>query len=249
MITLKLGKQPAKHDITFKFAAFKKAAALPTPPEEFGHEKEVKGRWGMLANDKVGDCVFAGAAHEVKLWNAECGTSVRFLSKNVLSDYSAVTGYNPKDESTDAGTDMREACSYRRKTGIVDANGVRHKIAAYMALEPGNLTELKQALYLFGVVGGGFDLPYSALDQFDKKQAWSVVPNMRSAGGHYVSIVGYRKNKLIGITWGRKQEITEEFYEKQSDEAYVMLSEEMLKERKSPEGFDYDLLISYLNAL
>jgi hypothetical protein len=246
-MNLKLGKKPAvPGSVTFKFAAF--AVELPTPPPEFGHEKEVKGTWGMLANNQYGDCVFAGAAHEVKLWNAECGQKVPFTAKSVLSDYTAVTGFSKSDPNTDQGTNMADACSYRRKTGIIDANGVRHKIAAYMALKPGNVKELKQALYLFGTVGAGFVFPESAMQQFDRREPWSVVEGSQEVGGHYVPIVGARKN-LIGITWGRKQEITEAFYQKYCDEAYVMLSEEMLKERKSPEGFDYDKLVEYLKAL
>lgn len=244
---LKLGKKAATPGaVTFKFSAF--AVQLPTPPEQFGHEKEVKGAWGMLGNNNAGNCVFAGAAHEVKLWNAECGQKVPFTSKAVISDYSAVTGYDPKDPMSDQGTNMGDACSYRRKTGIIDAKGVRHKIAAYMALKPGDVKELKQALYLFGVVGAGFVFPESAMQQFDRREPWEVVEGSEEIGGHYVPIVSYRKN-LIGVTWGRKQEITEAFYERYCDEAYVMLSEEMLKERKSPEGFDYDKLVTYLKAL
>jgi hypothetical protein len=246
-MNLKLGKKPAVPGaVTFKFASF--AVQLPTPPEQFGHEKELKGTWGMLGNNSVGNCVFAGGAHEVKLWNAECGQKVPFTSKAVIRDYSAVTGYDPKDPMSDQGTNMADACSYRRKVGLIDAKGVRHKIAAYMALEPGNLTELKQALYLFGTVGAGFMLPESCLDQFDARMPWTVVEESREVGCHYLPIVGWRKN-LIGVTWGRKQEITEAFYERYCDEAYVMLSEEMLNDRKSPEGFDYDKLIEYLKAL
>ena len=58
----KLGKRPARPGaIKLKFGTFFDAKALPVPPKVFGHESIGK-PWGMLANDQVSNCVFAGAA-------------------------------------------------------------------------------------------------------------------------------------------------------------------------------------------
>lgn len=109
-----------------------------------------------------------------------------FTDANVLADYAAVTGFDPAKPDTDQGADMQEAAAYRRKTGIVDAQGDRHKIAAYLALEPGNLQHLFLASYLFGAVGIGLQLPASALLQTEQGLAWDVVADTTIAGGHYV---------------------------------------------------------------
>lgn len=250
MKTFKLGKTKARPEaVTFKLKNFIDKSVLPKPPKTFGHEKFIDTYdWQMFANDEVGDCVLAGAAHETMLWNAEAGKTVNFTDKGVLSDYSAITGYDPNDPNTDQGTDMSAAASYRRKTGVVDADGVRHKIVAYLAIEPGNLTELYQALYLFGAVGVGIEFPASAMDQINAGKAWSVVSRSPLEGGHYIAMVA-KRTRLECVTWGQIQPLTTGFYRKYNDESIAMISEEMLINRKSPEGFDYDGLVKCLNAL
>lgn len=249
MKELKLGKKPARHDaVKFKLKNFIDKSALPKPPRYFGHESFVDNfGWQMFANDTVGDCVLAGAAHETMLWNAECGTKVVFNDKAVLSDYSAITGYDGT-ESTDQGTDMQEAASYRRKTGIIDAHGTRHKIEAYLALTPGDLNEHYIALYLFGAVGIGIEFPASAMDQINAGKAWKVVRNSPIQGGHYIPLVAKRKS-LECVTWGQIQPMTTGFFRKYNDESVAYISKEMLTNNKSPEGFDAEGLIKCLNAL
>src|SRR5947209_12015282 len=170
---LKLGKTAARPmAMRFKLADYVDKKALPKPPKQFGHEALIPATWGMFGNDAWGDCVWAGAAHETMLWNAEAGRKVAFTDKCVLSDYSAVTGFNPKKPSTDQGTDMVVAASYRRKTGIVDASGKRHQVAAYLSIRPGDIAEHALAMWLFGAVGIGIEFPASAMDQFNAGKPW-----------------------------------------------------------------------------
>jgi hypothetical protein len=247
---MKLGKKPARPEaVKFKLASFIDYSKLPKPPRSFGHEKTFDPMgWGMLGNANYGDCVWAGAAHETMLWNAECGINVPFNDYSVLQDYSAATGFNANDPNSDQGTDMKDAASYRRRTGIVDANGTRHKIAAYLSITPGDLREHYVALYLFGAVGLGIEFPASAMDQTNAGKIWRVVPRSPIEGGHYVSLVA-RRRSLACVTWGQIQPLTSGFLAKYNDESIVYLSESMLQARKSPEGFDYDTLLSYLNSL
>jgi hypothetical protein len=143
---------------------------------------------------------------------------------------------------------VRDALNYRRKTGLIDAAGNRHKIGAFLALEPGNVDHLLEALYLFGIVGIGIQFPDSAMDQFNAGKPWSVVAGARIEGGHYVPLVAKRSN-LECVTWGRIQPMTSQFYAKYCDEAWAILSPEMLKGGKSPEGFDLAQLQTDLNAV
>lgn len=247
--TLKLGKTPARPGaMKFKFTDFVDKIALPTPPTNFGHEGLIPA-WGMLANDQYGDCVFAGAAHETMLWNAEAKRVTAFTNKSVLSDYSAVTGFNPKDPSTDNGTDMQAAASYRRKTGMKDAKGKRHKIAAYLAIKPGDVPNLRRAMYLFGAVGIGIAFPASAMDQFNAGKPWTVVSRSPIEGGHYIPAIAWRNGKAVCVTWGKLQGMASAFYAKYCDEVVCYVSEEMLTAGKSPEGFDRAALLDALKTL
>ncbi|MGA3308688.1 MAG: hypothetical protein ABSD08_08740 [Xanthobacteraceae bacterium] len=247
----KLGKKPARAGaVRLKLANYTNVTALPPLPATFGHETIIGAHdWGMLANDRYGDCVWAGAAHETMMLAKEGGDVVTFTDANVLSDYAAVTGFNPADPSTDQGTDMQDAAAYRRKTGIIDATGKRNTIAAYLALEPGNVEHLYQATYLFGAAGIGLQLPSSALAQSEHGQLWDVVAGAPVEGGHYVPLVGRSADGLDIVTWGAIQVMTEAFLKKYCDEAIAYVSQECLVDQKSPEGFAYADLISDLAAL
>lgn len=250
-MTLKFGKTPARPEaMKFKFANYALSSKLPKPPKNFGHEAAVGKDWGMMANDKWGCCVLAGAAHESMLWTRMSQNCIdaTFTDANVLAAYSEITGFNPNDPNTDQGTDMKEAASYRRKTGITDSKGNVHKVAAYLSVAPGNLTEHYQALYLFGAVGIGIECPSNVIDQFDAGKPWSVTKGTKIEGGHYIPTVAKRTH-LECVTWGRIQGMTTGFFGKYNDESVAYLSEEMLDNRKSPEGFDYDALLADLNSL
>jgi len=104
----------------------------------------------------------------------------RISDKSVLSDYSAATGFDPNDPSTDQGTDMQAAASYRKKTGIRDAKGKRHKIDGYLAIR--SPYELKQAVWLFGAAGLGVEFPKSAMKQFDASKLFTGENSGNTAG-------------------------------------------------------------------
>lgn len=260
MTQLKLGKKPASHDDRdLLFSRFLVSATLPKVPARFGHGTAYS-NWQMLGNgpdDSVepgfqgaGDCVFAGAAHESMLWNKLGGKKVTFTGANAISDYSAVTGYVVGDDNTDQGTDVRTALKYRVKTGVIDSKGIRHKIAAYVKLDPKNWDQLMEAAYIFGVVGIGFEFPDSAMDQFNQNKDWDVVQGAQIEGGHYVPVVG-RTSTLKGgaVSWAKRQGFTKAFYEAYNDETWALVSQEELKNGKNERGFDFAGLNTALSQL
>jgi hypothetical protein len=253
-MTFKLGKTPARPwqapGSKFRLGSYLAGpAALPELPTVFGHQSLVT-QWGMLANDRYGCCVWAGAAHETMLLNKEAGAAVAFTDGGVLSDYAAATGFNANDPSTDQGTDVQEAAAYRRRTGVLDAAGKRHTIAAYLGLDPGNVEHLLLASFLFSAVGIGLSLPASAIDQAKRGQTWDVVAASPNEGGHYVPLVGrLAPDTLVSVSWGQAQLMTARFFQTFCDEAVAYVSTEDLIEQKSPEGFSYADLISDLAAL
>jgi hypothetical protein len=153
------------------------------------------------------------------LWNREAGRIIAFNDQGVLKDYSAVTGFNPKDPSTDQGTDMHVAASYRRKTGVLAVHGKRHKAIAYLALAPGNPDQLALAIYLFGATGIGIKFSNTAMDQFNAGKPWDVSKNAKIEGGHYIPGVGRdAKGNIVVVIWGKIQLMTPRFYTKYCDE-------------------------------
>ncbi len=250
MTQFKLGKAPATvdpRDIQFKAVA--PSTALPVPPVKFGYGTIYKD-WSMLGNDEYGDCVWAGFAHQVMGWNKLCGHPVSFTAKSVLSDYSAATGFDPNDPNSDQGTNVSEAVKYWQNPGVVDANGRRHKIGAYVWLTPGSYSELMQACFIFEYVGIGFRVQQAQMDQFDEGKPWDYVPGSPEIGGHYVVPTGRSSLADNGlITWGRRQSFTRAFYENQCDEAVVMVTQEELLNGVNRRGFNLTQLNQALNSL
>ena len=246
----KLGKAPARAGaVQLKFARYINYAALPKPPSSFGHTNMVRTPWGMLGNADYGCCVWAGAAHETMLWNAEAATPVRFTADSVLADYSAVTGFDKKRPETDQGTDMQKAASYRQKVGVVDADGKRHKIGAYLALDAGDVKEHLVACFLGSAVGVGVQFPDSAQQQFEDGHPWSVVPGARIDGGHYISMMGRRCEQSLMSTWGTFVPAEDPWLRKYNDESLVYFSEERLKNGRTIDGFNAAKLLDDLKQL
>jgi len=249
-VIYRLGKTPAKPSFSpLKFADVIDPSRLAKPPDIFGHYAAVPA-YHMLGNDIASCCVFSGAAHLEYIWSVEGGRDrVRVTTKDVLSDYSAVTGYDGT-EATDKGADMQDAAEYWRTTGMLAADGTRHKIDCALPLETGNFDQLVMAMWLTGGAGIGLQLPQSAEAQFDHGQIWSVVKSP-IRGGHYVAGAGRDADgNILVVTWGDIIPMTQGFYEKYSDEAYVYLNPEILNsEGISPEGFDLDALRAHISSL
>lgn len=248
-MTFKFGKTPARPGaVKLKFEDFFDAKSFPPLPARFGHYGLGAGLpWGTLGNDQYGDCVFAGAAHETMVWTHHAGTGAPafFSDASVLSDYSAVTGFDPAKPDIDRGTDMQQAAAYRQKTGVVDAHGVRHKIDAYVSLRPGDWEQLQLAGYVTGAVGMGVRFPSTAMDQFSASSPWVVAGHPRIEGGHYVPFVGRNSAGLnLGVTWGRLQAFDDNWYDKYADEAICYVSFEFLDKRGvTPELYDKQALV------
>lgn len=226
---MKKGKKSAvPKETDFRFSRYYSAeiddVIIPT---RFGYGL-IYANWRMLGNDNAGDCVIAGGAHETMLFNrVRRGLDVRFTDASVLSDYSAVTGYDPNDPSSDQGALVSDALAYRRKTGLLDAEGARHTIAAYVSIDPKNWTQLLQATYLFGTVGIGFEFPEIADTQFGNGEPWDATEDDGPIiGGHYVPVVGSLSSteEVSTVSWAKRQRMTRAFYEKYNDEAWAFIS-------------------------
>lgn len=249
-----LGKLPASpeaKDIRL-LSLLEASAILPLAPVGFGHDHLIPANgWGMLGNDTYGDCVWAGAAHETMLLNMMNGRKVNFRPYDVLSDYAKVTGFDPATGYGDNGTNVHDALNYRRNRGVRDALGRRHKIGAFVSLEPRDWKQMLGALRAFDFVAIGFEFPHSADRQFAAGKPWTYVPGSQIEGGHYVPVVGRPGLARIDVlTWGQVQGMTRTFYEHYADEAYGVLSLEALNASGvTPEGLNLDALRAALAAL
>lgn len=246
---VKLGKQPPRHDPrTLLFATYFRGRALPLPPASEDWESRVP-RWPMMANDTIGDCTTAAAGHMIEQWTTYAGRAVTPTDKSVIAAYTAVSGYNPRTGDNDNGAVELDVLNFWRHQGIA-----KHKIMAYVALEPKNHTQVMDAVLLFGNCYIGLALPQSAQTQ----PVWSVPPGgptgagaPGSWGGHAVPIVAYDERGLTCVTWGALKRMTWTFWDAYCDEAYAVLSKDWVDQSNNvaPNRFDLDTLQEDLNEL
>jgi hypothetical protein len=247
---VRLGKKAARFDPrTLKMAKY--ITAPPAPPES-NWLTGVKA-WPMLANDTLGDCVEAASGHMIELWQSLTSPSAPVPTQaQIVSAYSGAAGYVPGDPNTDQGTDMLTFLNYWRQTGVGG-----NKIAAYVSLKPGNLTELKQAIFLFGAAMIGVALPITAQSQ---PNGWTVPGpttgdgSPGSWGGHCVPVGAYnesaapeRRNQLV--TWGEVITMSDDFYRTYCDEAYAVIDPAWFDGSLAPNHFDMAALQADLAAL
>jgi hypothetical protein len=249
---LKLGRRPSRRLVKLRLSDYVDVSyLLKRIPDKnnFGHYAQVPAGRSYL-NDTLGCCVIAGAQHEHDMMASVTGRSTDlFDDASTVKNYEAIGGYNPADPSTDGGCDMEAAASYRRKTGIVDRFGKTHKISAYVRLDPGNLDQLRVAMWLFPV-GGGMHFYDYMQDEFDKGKPWNWNARGKDEGGHYVACLGMKAGNVICETWGKTQPITQKCYTHAFDEILAYYSPEMLlASGKSAEGFDEKALLADLTAV
>jgi hypothetical protein len=111
--------------------------------------------------------------------------------KTIVDQYSAYSGCDPESGNNDNGSNVRDVLSWRQNQGLLDDTGYAPKIGAYVPLEPGNLDQLREALWLSEAVGIGIQSPQSAMDQLNAGHVWSVVPGTQIERGQYVPLVGH----------------------------------------------------------
>lgn len=217
-----------------------------TPPAVVDELSRVSD-WPMYLNDRIGDCTIAAAGHMIEATTTYGhGTTVKITDADVLTAYSAVSGYDPKTGANDNGAVMQDVLDYWRKVGIGG-----HRILAFAELAVRDLSQVAAALYLFGHVYTGLRVPGSAEDQFNAGQRWDVVPDDGGIRGRHAVDLGYRGPAELGlVTWGRAQLLTLAFWAKYMDEAWVVIDQDWIDATGgSPPGLDTAQLNAEFTAI
>lgn len=231
---VKLGRKALKTDSRTLRLANYLTASLPAAPVSCDWTKGVT-QWGMMLNDRLGDCTCAAVGHAVQLWTLNLGEEITEPDSEIESAYEEWCGYNPADPATDEGGVELDILTDWKNHSFKG-----HYLLGFASANPKNLDEIKQAINLFGLVYIGISLPLSAQGQM----IWDVVPDDGSGntepgswGGHAVVVVGYDAFGLICITWGGLMRITNAFWLKYVDEVYALLGADWVGSKGAPSGF------------
>lgn len=238
-----LGRLPADPTRP-KLRLRRSAIERPVPPASCDWLSQVR-EWGMLANDSVGDCTMAGAAHTAMAVDRYGqGRDLVITDREVLEAYAAVSGYDGT-EATDIGATLQDALDYWRKTGIAG-----NQIVAFAFLDAHDLDLVRACIAAFGSVYTGMWVPSSAMAQLDRGETWQVVARSRNLGGHCVPLGAYDPDTFSCVTWGKVQKMTVEFYLRYFDEVAVPIDLDWLSATgTSPAGVDIGGLNTDFEAL
>jgi hypothetical protein len=207
---------------------------LPLIADSCDYAQRMVEPWGMLGNDKYGCCVFSAFAHDIqaKSVNAQ-GAARKVTTEQVLGWYSAVTGFDPSDPSTDNGTVPLDALQHLYRKG---------EIVAYGRVDIENDAHVAAAIELFGSLYSAWDLPLA----WQGAGIWDIGPSTRgdwapgSWGGHMTNQVSYSPvMNMTTITWGAEVTTTSAARQRYCSEAYVLITPEWFDDKGSTiQGFD-----------
>jgi hypothetical protein len=250
---LKLGKKPgAVHDTRTLHLASLLGPDLPPAPKTWRIATSVHD-WGMLGNDRYGDCGFASlAGHRViaQEYSARNPDAAgRPTTDQVLSAYFDCTG------GIDSGIYLIDGLRYMRTKGAGrEADQTTHTITAYAKVDHTDLEQVRAAAKLFGGLYLGLALPIAAERELDAGKPWATTTgpdtDPYSWGGHATWMIQYDERRMKVATWGSEQWMTTAWWRTYVDEAWCVISEDQFTRLgKTPQGLNVTALQEYLARL
>lgn len=208
----------------------------------------------IYGNDELGDCVIAGGYHIAATATGNAGSLFTATAAQIISDYSAIGGYVPGDESTDQGCDEQTALNYWTETGFADGT----KLAGWAAVDGTDVQELKACTWLFENLMFGIELPDAWISSMPTGSGftWDGAGSPDPNNGHCVVAAGYDGNGATIDTWGLLGTLTydaiaEYAVSSAGGEVYVLLTPDILArgQTRAPNGVAWADLLSDIQSL
>jgi len=245
MSRFKLGRSfGIRHPALPKMGAFLNNVSLPALNEKQDWYSSVAS-FGMLGNQICGDCTIACVGHMDQQESIYAGLPTYIMTdQEAIDQYSALSGYNPADPSTDTGLYEGVVGKHWLDGGFI-CGGQVDRIVGFADCDVRDLDEVKYAVQLTGNAMLGVMLPLSAETNLD---LWDVPTNPADAallGGHCVPAMGFDKDYWYVVSWGRLIPVTNAFMAKYLLEAHVTLTHRwMTSANTTPAGFSWDFLVA-----
>jgi len=216
----KLGKLDPKRPSGLHMLAFYQSNPLPPAPESVVVPSVPN--WGMLGNDKYGDCTFAGIVH-ARMANA----NVLEISEQFPDDTEVEQAYLNYTNGKDVGAVEADLLNYWKNNDIFGK-----KLSAFAPTDHADQDELRSVIASYGLVYVGVQMPGVAQQQFINNQPWALThtpADNQIEGGHCVVIVGYDKDYAQCITWGKVQQVTWEWLSSYMQESWAIITPEIVE--------------------
>lgn len=246
------GRREPKRARALQLAHFL-TGVVPAHPAAADYLARLNGGWAMLGNDVAGDCVAVTWANFRRLMTAlvagreEYPTQDQvwevYKTQNPGFDPNGTADTNGPGSSHDGGMDIQTLCEYLVKHGGPD--GV--KALGFAQVNAHNTEEVKAAIAIFGGVWVGITVQEINQEQFADGQPWDYSRTSPDEGGHSVLGGGYGAGgagPLGGdekfITWAQETSFTDAFWSHDTDEVWVVIWPEHLKDDAFLAGVNLD---------
>jgi hypothetical protein len=220
-------------------------------PHATPHVARLVPYWPMYLNDQLGDCTEACKAHIMQALSLNgAGTEITVSDSTVEGWYERDAGYVPGDPSTDNGAVIQDVLQNWQ-----DDDQALFPISAFGELRDFyHIAAVKEALYLFGSVYLGINVPQSAMDQFNNGEPWTYVGDQNIVGGHAIPIQEIMPAGQLDVvhvvTWGQLQPMNIAFMHNYVEEAWVVVSKEWFNSSGvDPSGLNLSQLQADFNLL
>jgi hypothetical protein len=248
---LKLGKRPAVRPAGLSHLMTYTTAGFPKPPATFGTLSVLQAiPWGMDGNDSLSDCVIAGVDHVIARENAIEHTS------DARPDLAIIESQYHYFSPSDDGCVMADVLQVWRSRGLFHNMPTGpNQISQYAPVDYESKTELMQVIAYLGNAYLGIACPKSAQQQFAMQAQtgelvpWTVVNGSPIEDGHCIVAVGYTADGLLCATWGSVVLLTWAFVTKYCDEAWALLTREIVEHGADTFGLKTAQLHADLDAL
>lgn len=244
----KTGRLKATRSVAFKDLDVYATSPIPTPPPTwevpFQHE-DVNSHYLIDGNDKYSNCTIAGVNH----FNS--AVSGAFKEPYVLPSETTITNqYFSLSGGQDTGLNEEFVLKTWYGQGLFGT-----KIAGFAPVSTTSLLQQHQAISLYGGCYLGIKCPESAQRAFQKEQeTGKVVPwiyeGEQTEDGHCVVALGYGPDGgLHCATWGGIAVLTPSFLAHYLDEAWVILSQQLVEAKKDTLGLNLEALRTDLSKI
>lgn len=254
---LRLGRLHRKYNPRIPhMSALLAGQVLPPPPPQIDYTHGMPGELGVMRNDALGDCTCAAFYHALQVWsfNADGSKMLTEPDADVVRLYTLACGYNPRVPGEGPGGNEQDVLTYLLKHGAPtgSSGSPRHKITAFVEVDPRNIDDVKRAIVDCGVAYIGFNVPASLMPpNAPPPQVWNVVPNNNKIiGGHAVVLAGYDANGARVISWGQYYTMTWQFFSTYVDEVYAIADSTWFTTKKmTPGGLTLEELEAQMKGL
>lgn len=237
-----LGKLPAVPDARVPMLARRMdLGKLPPIPDQVAWHAELPDDGvPILGNADYGCCVEASVCHFLQELGLYLKQPVTPTTDECLAAYSAVTGFNENDPTTDQGTAMLGKggmVEYWQTHGI-KVGGQLNKCGPVAQVNFKNPAELQTAIYLFGFVFMGGQLSQANVDS-----PFMWLAGSPKIGGHEFLFTGFERTEHAVrydiLTWDGMWRTDDIWVNSSVDEALVVFDAAFFDARKvSPGGID-----------